>query len=523
VTVRIALLAGAALAGAALAPAPARAQSSYEQLQLYSGVLSHVRTNYVDSVEIGPLVRASIEGMLRSLDPHSHYVSRRDFELRSAWDRGELAGVGLSLEEADGRTVVLAVQAGGPAARAGVAAGDRLVRLDDSTVAGVSARALELRLLGEKGTRIRLTFERGAGLGADTFGLTLKRALIPRRVVSAPRLAAPGVGYVRLAEFTPLAPKELHDALKRLKGMGARHLVLDLRGNPGGSMTAMVEVAAQFLPVGAEVFHTRGRKRTGIDSVVTREAGDFAALPLVVLVDGSSASAAEVLAGALQDHDRALVVGRRSFGKALMQTSLPLPGGDVVWLTTARIATPSGRIIQRSYRGLAAEQYYALGGRGGTAPDTATIYRTARHRPVRGGGGVVPDVERPAPELPAWFSVAVDTGLLTAVADSVARTLAAGPAGLAEWIGAPSRWDTLLVVPFLARVQSRLGAGAAGLGAESRARLARNLAARAALVHWGEEAEEEFIVRNDPDVRLALEQFPKLAELLGPPPPAGTK
>lgn len=505
-----------ALPGGAAAQAATTQLSSYEQLQVFSGVLSQIRVNYVDSVDFGGLVRAAIEGMLGSLDPHSRYVSRRDFELRSAYENGQLAGAGLALDDADGAVVVLAVDPKGPAGKAGVQAGDRLRSMNDSSLAGLGANVLEVRLLGDKGSRIRLGFERGPRIDPDTFAVTLKRALIDSRVVPPPLLAAPGVGYVRLHQFTPPSAREVRDAVKRVKGMGASRLILDLRGNGGGSVAAMSEIASLFLPAKAEIFHTEARTRQGRDTVTTKDGGDFVDLPLILLMDDGSASASEMLAGTLQDHDRAAVVGRRSFGKALMQSALPLPAGDVVWLTTARVVTPSGRVIQRRYSGVGADQYRALGGLSGAADDTTKLFRTRGGRPVRGGGGIAPDVPRVAPDLPVWFSVAVDSGFLTAVADSVAASLPATPAALEAFAADSARWDAALVGPFLARAEARLGVRTAVTPAV-RARIARNLALRAVEVRWGPEAEAAFMLRHDPDVVLAVATFPRLAALLAPP------
>ena len=495
--------------------------TAYEQLQTFSGVLSHVRTNYVDSVDFGRLIHASIRGMLSSLDPHSYYTTRQEFELRMRWDRGELAAPGLSLDDADRSVTVLGVEPGSPAAKAGVQAGDRLLSLNDSSVAGLGARALEVRLFGEKGSKIRMTLERGSVVEPDTFAVTLKRVLLEHHVVGAPRMVDQATGYVRLAQFTPPAPRELSAAVKKVRGMGAKQLILDLRGNAGGDIGAMVEIASAFLPSKVEVFHTQGRKKTGFESVMTRDAGDFAKLPLIVLIDAGSASAAEMLAGSLQDHDRALIVGRRSFGKALMQSSLPLPNGDVVWLTTARVVTPSGRIIQRRYSGIGTEQYYALAGKSGTAEDTLAVYTTKHGRPVRGGGGIVPDVSRPiSAELPVWFSIAADSGYDTAIADSVARTLPAGVPGQNAWVADTGAWNARLVTPFLTRVRDRLGVRGEP-APEVRSRLGRILGSRAAVVRWGPEAGDEFLVRNDGDIRVAVSLFARLPELLSGP--AGTR
>lgn len=504
----------------AILPTGAPAQTpltSYEQLQVFSGVLSQIRVNYVDSVNLGGLVRAAIEGMLAGLDPHSRYVSRQDFELRNAFERGELAGAGVSLEDADGVVVVLAVDAEGPAGRAGVQAGDRILALDGFSMSGLDAGALEAKLFGAKSSRVRVTLERGPRVDPDTFSVTLKRALVEARFVSDARLAAPGVGYIRLAQFTPTAPAALEAAIRKAKGMGAKTLILDLRGNPGGSIAAVSEIAALFLPAKVEIFHTDGRTRGARDTVRTVSAGDYAALPLIVLVDGGSASASEILAGTLQDHDRAVIVGRRSFGKALMQAALPIPGGDVVWLTTARVASPSGRIIQRSYAGTG-RRHHALAGAALPVDDSAKVYRTARGRPVRGGGGIEPDLAREGTDLPVWFAIAADSGYITAVADSVAQSLPAGAGSIAAWIADSAGWDARLVAPFLARAEARLGVRAAGASPAMRVRLSRILAHRAAEVRWGVEGAEEFMLQVDPDIRLAVRTVPRIGELLAPRP-----
>lgn len=516
VTARVTSLAIGIAVGTALAPLRAAAQTAptaYEQLQTFSGVVSQIRVNYVDSVDMGSLVRAAINGMLRSLDPHSRYVSQADFELRARYEHGQLGGTGLAVEEAEGALVVLGVEAKSPAARAGIQSGDRIRRLNDSSVAGLSASDIETRLLGEKGSKLRLTLERGARLDPDTFAVTLKRDFLSARAVAPPRMLDATTAYVQLAEFTPGSPRELKDALGKARGMGARQLVLDLRGNPGGNVDAMVDIASLFLPAHSEVFHTQGRKKTGLDSVATKQAGDFLQLPLVLLVDRGSASASEMLSGSLQDHDRALIVGRRSFGKALMQMSMPLPGGDVVWLTTARVVTPSGRLIQRRYQGIDAEQYYAMAGRSGAEQDTMAVWKTEHGRDVRGGGGIVPDVPSPRPDLPVWFSVADDSGFTTVIADSVAATLPATVAARAAWFAGQDRWDAALMVPLLSRARARFHVVSQPAPA-ARARIARYMAMRVAEVRWGPDAAEELALRTDPDVELALAQFPRLGELL---------
>lgn len=505
------------LALSAAAPAALQAQgSSYEQLQAFSGVLSHLRANYVDSVETGQLVRAAIYGMLRSLDPHSYYVSRADFEIRRAWIEGRLASPGISVESADGVPTVVSVQSGSAAQKAGILPGDRLLQVDSTWTDGLGARDVETRLIGEKGSRVKVTVERGPEVSPDTLIVSLKRNPGRDRFVSGPHLVDARTAYVRLEEFNVPAVKELKDAIKQAQGQKARQLILDVRGNPGGDVRALAEIASFFLPEAKQIFKTEGRKKTGVDDMHVLKAGDFTTLPLILLVDESSASASEMLAGALQDHDRALIVGRRTFGKALMQSALPLPNGDIIWLTTARIVSPSGRVIQRRYQGVTTEEYYKGRGSSGVPQDSTGSFRTDSGRIVRAGGGIRPDIERAAAPLPVWFSVAADTGLVYGVADSVATTLPEGDAGRQAWQADSSRWDAMLVTPFMARVKAQVSPRAEA-DAALRARLGRILGSRAAEVRYGVEAGETFRATNDPDVRLALAQFPQLARLLKTP------
>lgn len=515
--VALALLAAIAAARSDAQQPTSQGRSAYEELQTFSGVLNHIRVNYVDSVTYAQLVRAAIDGVLHSLDPHSRFESYADHDKAGKLERGELAVTGLVLEDVDGAASVLAVLVKSPADKAGIQPGDRLTLVNDTTIAGLDPRAVELRLAGEKGTKVRLRFERGSRLEPDTFSVTLKREFVKVPSVSMVHLADPQTGYVRLQEFGEKAASEVHDAVRRLRGQGAGRFILDLRRNPGGVVTAAVELASEFFPKNTVVFRTHGRKKDVDTTYTTKHDGDFADVPLIVLIDGGSASAAEALAATLQDHDRALLMGRRSFGKALIQTGFLTPQGDVVWLTIGRVITPSGRFIQRRYRGLRYEEYREFGGAGGAGEDTLEVFHTDHGRPVRGGGGIAPDVELPRPAaVPVWWSAASDSGLDAAVADSVASTLPATPAARAAWMTARAEWQAKLVAPFVERVRARFQVTAQP-DSMLAARIGRNLAIRVAEVRWGADARDEFLVRNDPDVRAALDYFPRLGQLLSAP------
>ena len=509
----------AALAGAvAASPLAAQQRSAYEELQTFSGVLNHVRINYADSVGYAQLVSAAIDGMLRALDPHSHFYSRLEAERLDLIQRGTLAVTGIALEEVDSAITVLAVASRSPAARSGVQPGDRLVSVNDTSVAGLAVSTLELRLAGEKGSKVRLRLERGSRLEPDTLDISVKRDFLVAHSVSVVRMVDSITGFVRLEEFGPEAGKEVHDAFDRLSHQHMRRAILDLRGNPGGIVTSAVAVASEFFPKGTVVFRTVGRKREVDTTYTTRHDGDFSTLPLIVLIDEHSASAAEALAASLQDHDRALLLGRRSFGKALIQTAFFVPpGGEVLMLTIGHVLSPSGRFIQRRYSGLATEQYYSLAGKGGTAEDTLKEYHTDHGRVVRGGGGIAPDKPLPRPpSLPVWWSVAAESGFDNAVADSVAQSLPATPAARAAWLSAHDRWRATLLPLFLSRVRTRLGVPALTDSALD-VRVSRILAARVAEVRWGPDAYDELVAGSSPDVQDAIGYFPRLAQLLAAP------
>jgi carboxyl-terminal processing protease len=485
------------------------AQSSYEELSRFSAVLRHISDNHADSVSYRSLVRAAIDGMLRSLDPHSWFLPSEDAERLNALERGELAVTGIALELADGVPTVIAVQDESPADRASVRPGDRVLSVAGEPMVGLSAKLIALRLAGPEGSRVAVTLERGSKLEPDSIQVSLRR--VEERAEPSVRfsqLIDDSTGLIRLGEFGPKSADELRSAIRNLRGDGMQRLVLDLRGNPGGIVTEAVAMAARFLPGNTLVFTTRGRQRSANEEYRTSGGGEFRELPLVVLIDQHSASAAEALAASLQDHDRALVAGRRSFGKALMQTGFLVSNG-YVQLTIGHVIAPSGRFIQRPYRGLAIEQYRAFAG-DSTRQDTTTVFRTAAGRAVLGGGGVAPDVALPAPpSLPRWFAIAADSGWDRAVADSVAFTLATDRAAQTAWQVDSLAWQNRLLDPLLDRVRARLRITAT-VEPSLAALIARRLAARTATVRWSEAAGLALLVRNDPDILAASRLFDQL-------------
>jgi carboxyl-terminal processing protease len=504
--VRPAGIAGVLLALAA-APDAARAQSStYEQLQVFSGLLNQIRVNYVDSVTAERLVRGAITGMLSALDPHSYFLSRADAERTYGYTGGRLGSVGIVVDDADDAVVVQSVERRSPADRAGVLPGDRVIALGDSVTAGLRAPTVQARLYGERGRRIRVRLERGPRFDPDTVSVNLRYDRIESRSVSLARNLELGIGYVRVTEFGERAMREVREAASRVvSGPRENHvLILDLRGNPGGLVREAHGMAELFLRRGQPIFSTRGRRRDMDSSYAARRDGEFADLPLIILVDERSASASEALAGALQDNDRALIMGRRTFGKALMQLPFHVaPHNDVVMLTVGYVLLPSGRLIQRPYRNMTPAQYRAMAGRPPGDSAATDTFRTRAGRPVQAGGGVVPDTILPSPgSLPVWFTAAADTGLVLAVTDSVAQSLASDATTQSRWFNTPALWQSALVEPLLERVRARLGVAARPDSAVA-ARLGRILADRVVEVRWGTEAEEEFRILHDPDIVAA--------------------
>lgn len=505
--------AAAVLAGALWAR-PLNAQGgSFEELTRFTDVVNHIRSNYVDSVTYRQLVHFAIDGMLRALDPHSWFLSSEDNDRFNALQRGELAVIGVSLELADGVPTILAVSDRSPADRAGIRPGDRLRAIDGVSTAGLNARAISLRLAGDKGSKVRLLLERGPRLEPDSVSVIAKREMAkPEHYVRAAMMLDAMTGYVKLGEFGAKSADEVKDAVRQLRGHKASRLILDLRGNPGGIVTEAVAMASEFLPANSLVFSTKGRQKTVNEEYRTKGDGEFQDLAMVVLTDQGSASAAEALTGSLQDNDRAVIAGRRTFSKALMQTGFLVPDGFVE-LTIGHVISPSGRYIQRPYTGLQLEQYYAFAG-DSAWQDTTRIFKTVRGRPVKGGGGIAPDVALPAPPTaPRWWTVAADSGWDRAVADSIGTTLGADVASRAAWARDSAAWSDRLLPPLLALVRARLSI-TAQVDAATRAAIARKLASEAAIIRWGEEAGRELSIRNDPDVVAALGLFARSAEIL---------
>lgn len=365
--------------------------SVYQRARLFDDVLSHVADYYVDSLDERQLYRLAIDGMLNELrDPYTGFLDARDLRGLNEATTGNYAGIGAQIEVRSGAIVVIGPLPETPAERAGILAGDRIVEVNGQSTERFTQDDAVRALRGPEGTQVTLKVVRTGA--SDYLNYTLNRARIHSRSVRSSLLLTERVGYVELNPFSQSSAEELAAAVDSLKRAGMRSLVLDLRYNPGGLLDEGIAVADLFLDPGQEVVATRGRAPRSTQTFRDQLPQRYADLPLVVLVNGYSASSSEIVAGALQDHDRALLIGTPTFGKGLVQTVFRLGNDAALKLTTARWYTPSGRSIQRPRRnGFAFDDL---------PPDSvpprdtaqAPTFRTDAGRTVRGGGGIAPDV-----------------------------------------------------------------------------------------------------------------------------------
>ena len=320
-------------------------ETTYKALDLFGEVFERVRTQYVDPVNDDKLIENAINGMLTSLDPHSNYLDTKNFSDMKVQTRGEFGGLGIEVSMENGFVKVVSPIDDTPAAKAGLKPGDLITALDGKPVQGMSLPQAVTKMRGPLNSQIKLTIRRK---NQAPFDVTLTRATI--RIESAKSKLEPGnIGYVRLTAFNEQTQPGLENAIKQLKeksGDKLAGIILDLRNNPGGLLDQAVSVANDFLDKG-EIVSTRGRRPDDAQRYDAKPASDISGgLPMVVLINGGSASASEIVAGALKDHHRAVLMGTRSFGKGSVQTIIPLPGHGAMRMTTARYYTPSGRSIQ---------------------------------------------------------------------------------------------------------------------------------------------------------------------------------
>ena len=317
------------------------ASETYEELRTFSEVLTQVQKNYVDDTKVKDLVQGAIRGMLSTLDPHSAYMTPEMYKEMQVETKGEFGGVGIQIGVKENRLAVIAPIDGTPAQRAGIKAGDYIIKVNEESTKDLSLMDAVQKMRGPKGTKVNLTIQRDGT--SDPLQFTLVRDTI--KIESVKSKVMDNIGYVKLTQFQEATGRDLGRVLKQFKDQKVQSTILDLRNNPGGLLTAAVEVSEQFLPNGKLVVYTKGRESKK-DEWFAKGRDQMDDSPMIILVNEGSASASEIVAGALQDYGRAVIVGTTSFGKGSVQTILPLGDGSGLRLTTAKYYTPKGRSIQ---------------------------------------------------------------------------------------------------------------------------------------------------------------------------------
>ncbi|MCX6245367.1 MAG: S41 family peptidase [Bacteroidetes bacterium] len=374
----------------------------------YNALMQMIKYAYVDSVNEPKLVEKAIVETLKELDPHSMYISKKDLQRANEELVGNFEGIGVQFEILRDTINIVHPIPGGPSERLGILSGDKIVKIETENVTGkkVTNQFVFDRLRGKKGTKVNITILRPGK--KELLDFTIVRDKIPINSIDASYIIAPGVGYINLTRFSSTSMKEYMEAMSKLKAQGMKHLILDLRNNGGGYMNTAIDLSDQFLDDNKLIVYTEGRMspRENFNSTTN---GNFEQGKLVIMINENSASASEIVSGAVQDWDRGLIVGRRSFGKGLVQRPFSLPDSSEVRLTTARYFTPSGRCIQKSYAEGVDKYYddYSTRYKHGEMENPDSIkfpdslkFHTSKGRVVYGGGGIMPDVFIPLDTTP---------------------------------------------------------------------------------------------------------------------------
>lgn len=392
-------LAAGLLIGASLNTKPAGMKADNAEIEKLREVLSLVENEYVDKGKTDAVVEDAISHILGKLDPHSAYIPAKEKIEANEDLKGNFEGIGIEFSIFHDTLVVVAAISGGPSEAVGLRPGDKIVKVGDKVIANIKLTNLDVQkyLKGPKGTEVKIEVIRKREKSPLAF--TIIRDRIPQTSVDASYMIDQEIGYIKVSRFSQTTYDEFKQALERLKKDGMKKLVLDLQGNPGGYMDQAINVADEFLPKGEKIVFTKGQETKYNEDAVATDRGDFEKGSLIVLVNEGSASAAEIVSGALQDNDRALVVGRRSYGKGLVQRPFDLNDGSEVRLTISRYYTPSGRSIQKPYEDLDAyDKDIIKRYKHGEFFHSDSIhfndslkYHTLNGRTVYGGGGIMPD------------------------------------------------------------------------------------------------------------------------------------
>jgi carboxyl-terminal processing protease len=498
-----AVLAAGTLTGGLLGPRLGAASDRLKEgLETFSKIVTTVQERYVEEVSSEVLIEGAIRGMLLTLDPHSNYQNSEEYRAMLEEQHGSFTGLGIVISKPslDKPLTVISPIEGTPAHRAGIRAGDVISEIEGVETLDLTADQALKRLRGPKGTQVSITVTR-AGEDAPLH-FTIVRDDIPTRSIPYSFLIRPGIGFIRISNFTRTTDRELEEKLQALKAAGMNQLILDLRGNPGGLLEQAVRIAEKFLNRGQKVVYTKGRTRGSNQEYVTSGSGTHLDFPLIVLVNKYSASASEIVAGAIQDHDRGLIVGKTTWGKGLVQTVLPLSHGSALLLTTARYYTPSGRLIQRDYGSL--EDYYSHDESEEPGPSRET-FRTDSGRVVYGGGGITPDVVVDGFKLNRFLNQLEREGAFFAFAVQYnARN---------KNLDRSFQVDETVLEDFRRFLDRRKLSYAPADLEENAEYIRTSIHKEIASARWGNEEGFRVLAEFDPQIRKALDSFPEAQQL----------
>ena len=393
IPVAVLAIALSALAGGMFGSrALARQDEVSQQYRVFTAALDAIEKEYVDDVPSDRVIYSAIDGMLHTLDPHSSFFDPKSYAQMRERQEGRYYGLGITIQAIDGDITVMSIFEGSPAYKKGLRRGDILAKVGDLDMKGWTTDQAVKKLKGPKGTLVNVSIKRRGYDGL--INMDVVRDEVNITTVRAAFMIDKETGYVKLDQFTETSDRELGDALQKLSSNGMKRLVFDLRENPGGALDQAIRIANRFLPRGDMIVSTRGRVPNANQNYVATEQGDYTHQPMVTLVNRNSASASEIVSGALQDHDRALIVGETTFGKALVQSVYPISEQAGVAVTTGRYYTPSGRLIQRPWDGTF-DEYLTYTLRDQTAAEhphkASEMKLTDGGRKVYSGGGIEPD------------------------------------------------------------------------------------------------------------------------------------
>lgn len=479
-----------------------------KRMKEYTDLLDAVTAWAPEEIGSDKVVYASIDGMLRTLDPHTSFLEPRAYSDMQDRQKGTFYGLGILVTKRNDQVTVITPLEGTPAARLGIRAGDVIAEVEGVLTDDLSLDEVVKRLKGPKGTTVNIKIKR-IGI-KEPIPLTIVRAAIPTNSISNVLMLRPGVGYIRLKDFTSTTVRELDQAVTKLKEQGMQKLVLDLRQNPGGLLDAAVGVSDHFLDKGQMIVYTKGRTPDSAQEFVAPGKHAKLDLPVVVLINRGSASASEIVAGAIQDHDRGLVVGETSWGKGLVQSVYTLQYGAGLALTTSKYFTPAGRNIQRDYSSVY-DYYMADAGTNDEIPlEQREQFRTDTGRIVYGGGGITPDVIVEQPELArttqllevrsAIFNYAVE---YAAKHPDLTKEIEVTPAMVEELIDHAASRDIAPAADIRAALQNPV----------DRKFVERALKAEIVAAKYGFDASYPYRLQGDAQVEKALELFPEAQKL----------